>query len=111
MVGEAPRDLRDRELRGRYDGAQARELAPLLRPAQPQRAGRLASLELDPGVLLQAEARRLQDRGNRRAHDVLPVLREIGVAVRGDAGKTIAAVPEEDDLEQGARPFREALSW
>ena len=113
MVGEAAGDLRDGELRGRDDGTQSGKIAALLRPAQTKSAGALASFELDAGVLLEPEARRLQDRRNRRADDVLTVVREIGVAARGNARKTIAFVPVESDLEHGAfgsRP-RAALSW
>jgi hypothetical protein len=102
VLGETPGDFGHGELCRRDDRLEALEVALPLRPTQAETSGRLTSRQVDPGVLLEAEARGLQDGRNGGADDVAAMRLEIGMAARGYAGKAIPLVPVEGDLEHGA---------
>lgn len=101
MLGVLPGELRDRQLRGRHNGADARVVAIGGRPAKLQHAVLLARLEWDAGVAFQTEAGGLQNRRHGRANEVVGIDGVIGVPASKNRGQPLAAVPIEHDFDHG----------
>lgn len=82
MFGEAASDLGDRCSGGCDDRARSLAIAIRIGDVQCKFAGLLVSLGFDRAVQLKPQTSGLQDRRDRCADDVLPVLGEIGVTTR-----------------------------
>jgi len=80
VFGVLPGDLRDGQLGGCGDRPNALVVTPLARPADSEVTRALTRLEFDACVLFQTEASRLKNRRNGRAHDIVGIDGEFGMA-------------------------------
>lgn len=86
MLRVATSDLVDGEFGRRDNGLEALGITILLRPAQLEPSASLLGRNVGVSELGQAEAGGLKNRRDRRANDVLAMLRKLGMTACGKAG-------------------------